>query len=86
MTKKFLKHTKSSHVWHYPNIEKLHRYSASISVSICGVVYRNTKQSVSWPVCKQCLSLDGFAYSAKVVVKLPKTIREQSFEPPEAHS
>jgi len=83
--KKSLKHVQSSHVWHYPNIEKSHRLPAAITMSMCGVLYRNAKQLTSYPLCRRCLVLEGFDLVVKPKLKLPKSIREQSFEPPEAH-
>jgi hypothetical protein len=88
--KKLLKSAFDTQVWHYPNIEKSRRYPANISMSMCGTLYRNDKKVMSAPICKRCLDLDGldrntFFTVVKSKIKLPKAIREQSFEPPEVH-
>jgi len=88
--KKFIKHAQDSKVWHYPNIQKSVKYPSNINMSMCGTLYRNDKKNMSAPICKRCLDLEGFGSygnfaTFKPKVKLPKAIREQSFEPPEAH-
>jgi len=81
--KKFLKRPSTSHVWHFPNIGKSRRYPRNISMSMCGTLYNNVIQSVTWPMCKRCSNLEEMAFPSEVKVKLPKAIREQSFEPPQ---
>ena len=83
--KKFLKRLSNSRVWHYPDIEKSRRYPHDINKSMCGTLYSNAKQSVAWPLCKRCMALEEIVQPLAAKVKLPKTILEQSFEPPEVY-
>ena len=85
----FIKHTLNSHVWHYSNVQRSAKYPTNISMSMCGTLYRNDKKDMNAPVCKRCLGVggsslvDNWLRVLKPKAKLPKLIREQSFEPPE---
>ena len=49
-------------------------------MSLCGVLYNNKRGAAT--ICKRCVALEATEYGGIVEVKLPKSIREQSFEPP----
>jgi hypothetical protein len=79
-----MKAVMKSQVWHYPNVQKSARYPIGINMSMCGTLYRTAQKNYSAPICRRCLALEGFGeFKEKPKVKLPKSIREQSIEPPE---